>query len=117
MDQFYAWLLTEVESDLPLEVSDYRGCRRAVKRQHGRLSYEVMIGLWTQAGADPYQHLPKLLTSEQLEQMEALPHRSPQQVDYIISCLDKDEVCDDHLRAIIYKFFTVPSSSEEAADQ
>jgi len=117
VDQFYAWLLTEVESHLPLEVSDYRACRRAVKRQHGRLSYEVMIGLWTQAGPDPYQHLPKLLTSEQLKQMEDLPHRSPRQVDYIISCLDKDEVCDDHLRAIIYKFFTVPSSSEEGADQ
>jgi hypothetical protein len=117
VDQFYAWLLPELESHLPLEVNDYRACRRAVKRQHGRLSYEVMIGLWMQEGADPYQHLPKHLTSEQLKGMDALPHRSPQQVDYIISCLDKDEICDDHLREIVYKFFTVCSSGEKVAGQ
>jgi hypothetical protein len=100
VDRFYAWLLPEVESHLPLEVSDYRACRKAVKRQHGRISYAAVISLWTQGGVDPYDHLPKHLTSEQLKEMGALPHRSPQQIDYIISCLDRDEVCDDHLRAI-----------------
>ena len=68
-----------------------------------------MIGLWTQAGADPYQHLPKLLTAEQMKEMEAFPHRSSQQVDYIISCLDKDGVCDDHLWFVVYRFFNVSS--------
>jgi hypothetical protein len=109
VEQFYAWLLPEVEEHLPLEVKDYRNCRKAIKRQHGRLSYETMIGLWTQAGADPYQHLPKLLTAEQMKEMEAFPHRSSQQVDYIISCLDKGEVCDDHLRFVVYRFFNVNS--------
>jgi hypothetical protein len=117
LDQFYAWLLFEAESHLPFEVSDFRACRKAVKHQHARLSYEVMIGLWTQAGADPYQHLTRHLSSEQLKEMDALPHRSPQQVDYVISCLDKDEVCDDHLRAIVYKFFDVSASGDEAANQ
>jgi hypothetical protein len=116
VDRFYRWLLPEVESHLPQEVMDYRACLRAVKRRHGNLSYEVMIGLWTQTGADPYQHLSKLLTSEQVKEMEALPHRSSQQVDYIISCLDNDQVCDDHLRAIVYKFFNVNSSREQPAD-
>jgi hypothetical protein len=109
VDQFYMWLLAEVEAHLPLEVEDYMACRKAVKRQHGRLSYEVMIGLWKQAGADPYQHLPKHLTTEQLEQLKTLPHRSPQQVDYIIACMDKDGICDDHLRTIVHKFFNVNS--------
>jgi hypothetical protein len=107
VDLFYGWLLSEVESHLPLEIRDYRACRKAVKRQHGRLGYEFMIGLWTQASADPYQHLSKLLTSEQMKEMETLPHRSPEQVDYVIACLDKDGLCDDHLRAVVYKFFNV----------
>ena len=107
VEQFYAWLLPEVEEHLPLEVKDYTNCRKTIKRQHGRLSHEIMIGLWTQAGADPYQHLPKLLTAKQMGEMEAFPHRSSQQVDYIISCLDKDGVCDDHLRFAIYRFFNV----------
>jgi hypothetical protein len=54
IDQFYTWLLAEAETHLPLEVEDYRACRDATGRRHGRFSYEVMIGLWTQAGADPY---------------------------------------------------------------
>ena len=58
MEQFYTWLLSEVEEHLPIEVKDYRACCEQVKQQHGRLSYEVMIWLWTQAGSDPYEHLP-----------------------------------------------------------
>lgn len=115
VDQFYAWLLAEVESHLPLEVEDYRACHKAVSRHHGRLSYEVMIGLWTQAGADPYRHLPKHLTTEQLEHLKTFAQRSPQQVDYIIACMDKDGICDAHLRAIVYKFFNV-SSVDVATD-
>jgi hypothetical protein len=109
MEQFYARLLSEVEEHLPIEVKDYRACRKVVKDQHGKLSYEVMIGLWTQAGADPYEHLPKHLTTEQMKEAEALPHRSSQQIDYIIACFDKDGICDDHLRSVIYNFFTVDS--------
>jgi hypothetical protein len=105
-----------VESQLPLEISDYSACREAVKRQHGRLSHELMIGLWTQAGADPYQHLSKHLTSEQMKEMEALPHRSRQQVDYVIACLDNDALCDDHLRAVVYKFFSVSVSDQEPCE-
>jgi hypothetical protein len=107
VERFYAWFLPEVEEHLPLEVKDYRNCRKTVKHQHARLGYKIMIGLWTQAGADPYQHLPKLLTAEQMKEMQALPHRSSKQVDYIISCLDKDGVCDDHLRIVVYRFFKV----------
>lgn len=112
VDLFYAWLLPEVESHLPLEISDYRACRKAVKRHQGRLSYELMIGLWTQAGTDPYHHLSQHLTSEQMKAMEDLPHRSPQQVDYVIACLDKDGLCNDHLRAVVYKFFNVRASDQ-----
>jgi hypothetical protein len=110
---FYGWFLAEVESHLPLEIRDYRACRKAVKRQHFRSSYELMIGLWTQAGADPYQHLSRHLTSGQVQEMQALPHRSPEQVDHIIACLDKDGSCDDHLRTVVYKFFNVSASDQK----
>jgi hypothetical protein len=110
---FYGWFLAEVESHLPLKIRDYRACRKAVKRQHFRSSYDLMIGLWSQAGADPYQHLSKHLTSEQMHEMKALPHRSEEQVDYIIACLDKDGFCDDHLLTVVYKFFNVSASDQK----
>jgi hypothetical protein len=107
LETFYGWMLTEIESHLPVEVRDYRACRHAVKSRHGGLSYQFLIGLWMQAGADPYEYLPKHLTSEQLQKIETLPHRSPEQVDYIISCVDRDGLCDEHLRELVYRFFKV----------
>ena len=47
-----------------------------------------------------------------MKEAEALPHRSSQQVDYIIACLDKDGICEDYLRSVVYNFFKVDSPEE-----
>jgi hypothetical protein len=107
IEGFYSWLLSEVEAHLPVAVKDYRACRQAVKSHHGRLSYEFLVRTWMGAGVDPYQHLPKHLTSEQLKAMQELPHRSAEQVDYIISCVDRHKVCNDSLRKTVYEFFKI----------
>jgi hypothetical protein len=107
VDGFYNWLLPEVEAHLPAAVKDYRACRQAVKEHHGRLGYEFLVRIWIGAGVEPYQHLPKYLTSEQLEAVGTLPHRSTAQVDYIISCVDRHKVCDQSLRKTVYEFFKV----------
>jgi hypothetical protein len=36
-------------------------------------AYKLMLGLWMQANADPYAHLPKHLTSGQLATALSLP--------------------------------------------
>ncbi len=107
VEGFYNWLLPEVEAHLPVAVKDYRACRRAVKSHHARLSYEFLIRTWMGAGVDPYQHLPKHLTLEQLKTMEELPHRSTKQVDYIISRVDRHKVCNESPRKTVYEFFKV----------
>jgi hypothetical protein len=68
-----------------------------------------VLELWIQAEADPYIHLSKHLTSEQLAIASSLPHRSATQVDYIISCVDRTSLCDEELRALVYKLFKVAS--------
>jgi hypothetical protein len=107
VEKFYSWLLPELDSHLPPVVKDYRACYRAVKTHHGRSSYRLLLGLWMQSGVDPYEHLSKHLSSEHLQTVKMLPHRSPEQVDYIISCVDRDGLCDAQLREIIYRFFKV----------
>jgi hypothetical protein len=107
VETFYAWLLPEVEAKLPLEVADYRACRQEMKRQHGRLSYGFLIKTWMNAGINPYEHLHKHLTADQLKKVEQLPHRSEDQVDFIIGCVDRHDVCDETLRKIVYEFFRV----------
>jgi hypothetical protein len=109
VDRFYGWLLPELEQHLPDPVKDFRHCRDTVKRHRARLSCKLMLELWIQAKADPYIHLPKYLTSEQLAIASSLPHRSTTQVDYIISCVDRTSLCDEELRARVHQLFKVAS--------
>jgi hypothetical protein len=62
----YEWLLPEIEAHLPVDMQDYLDCRRAVEVHQARLTYQFLIKTWINGGVDPYQHLPKYLTSEQL---------------------------------------------------
>jgi hypothetical protein len=110
IDKFYGWLLPEIERNLPKSVEDFRRCQKAVQLDHGRQSYKLLLGLWQQISVDPYAHLPKHLTSEQLTTALGLPHRSPAQVDYIISCVDRNGVCDEELRHLTYELFKVDES-------
>lgn len=107
VDRFYGWLLPELEQHISEAVLDFRHCRDYVNRHHGRQSYKLMLGLWMQANTDPYAHLPKHLTTGQLGTALSLPRRSPTQVDYIISCVDRTGLCDEELRKLVYQLFKV----------
>ena len=78
-----------------------------VKLHHARQSYKLLVVVWQQAKADPYEHLPKHLTTEQFSRASELPQRSKAQVDYIISCVDRNGICDAELRLLVYRFFGV----------
>jgi hypothetical protein len=110
VEVFYEWLLPEIEAHLPVDVRDCLDCRRAVEVHQARLTYQFLIKTWTNGGVDPYQHLSKYLTSEQLGAAETLPNRSPEQVDYIIGCVDIKGVCDEDLRKTVYELFNVSTS-------
>jgi hypothetical protein len=107
VDRFYGWLLPELEHCMPEVIVEFRRCEVAVKIHHARRSYKLLVDLWQQAKADPYEHLPKHLTSEQLSRVLELPQRSAVQVDYIISCVDRNGICDEELRLLVYRFFGV----------
>jgi hypothetical protein len=109
IETFYGWLLPEIESNLPLAVVDYRVCKREVKVHQVRATYNFFFKSWISGGVDAYEHLSKHLTSEQLEAVSALRHRSTEQVDYIIACVDRDAVCDESLRQLAYELFKVPN--------
>jgi hypothetical protein len=107
VDSFYGWLLRELEHHIPNAVVEFRRCEEAIKLHHARQSFKLLLGLWQQAKADPYEHLPQQLTGDQLAKALEFPQRSKGQVDYIISCLDRDSICDEELRQLVYRFFKV----------
>jgi hypothetical protein len=92
---------------MPEAIVEFRRCEEAVKLDHARQSYKLLVGFWQQAKADPYEHLPKYLTSKQFASALELPERSKVQVDYIISCVDRNGISDEELRLLVYRFFGV----------
>jgi hypothetical protein len=113
LDRFYAWLLSHIETTLAVEIVDYRKCRKALQLDQGRKTYTFLIEQWIQAGVDPYSHLSKHLTPEQLKTIRLFPDHSAHQVDYLIAAMDKDELCDDKLRELAYRFFGVRDRKDQ----
>ncbi|MDO8843834.1 hypothetical protein [Methylicorpusculum sp.] len=56
---------------------------------------------------DPYQHLDKYLTDEQLEDIYSFPFRSQQQVDRIIQLIDTHQICTGLMRSKVYDAFNI----------
>ncbi len=110
VERFYGWLLPALNKALPQCVREYRQCRALANAQRARLMYRFLISTWIQNGVDPYSHLPKHLDSEQLSAALKLPFRSAEQVDYIISCIDHDGICDAGLRTLVHRFFQTPGA-------
>ena len=105
VQNFYAWLVPEIEARLPAEVQDYRRCIRARRANQARFRYRILFAQVVKPETDLYGHLQKYLTPEELEEIDALPHRSKQQIDRVIEMIDEYGACDDELRGLVYKAF------------
>jgi hypothetical protein len=107
IDAFYGWLIPKIESQLPLEVQDYRRCIKEMKANSARCWYRILFHQIIKPGTDLYSHLHNYLTREELKEVNALPHRSKEQVDRIIELVDEYDACNDELRDMVYKAFSV----------
>ena len=101
---------------------DYERCLKENTRATTRMCWKSTLRhcLSSEQPPDPYKHLDRYLSPEQIFQVHALPMRSQQQVDKIIEAIDKDGACDEGLRQLAYELFrrTAPlpaDSCEEAS--
>jgi hypothetical protein len=105
--EFHAWL-TQTIGTLPLEaVRDYEVCVKESRKAAARMWWKAMLGNWLKwpSPPNPYNHLDRYLTPEQLAEVYALPMKSEAQVDRVIELMDTDGACDDELRSLAYEFF------------
>lgn len=107
VNEFQEWFSSAIEENLPSEVLDYRRCCQTKKRRDTRQYYRMFLNVWLQNGVNPYDHLEKYLTPRQLQEVHALPMRSKEQIDRIISFTDEHGACDDEIRALVYQLFEV----------
>lgn len=104
---FHRWFKRNIELSPGRELEDYWRCVRETKNFSARLWWKALIGNLLQAKtpANPYDHLGRYLTSEQLRGVRSLPHGSREQIDRIIALVDVDGICDSELRGRIYEWF------------
>jgi hypothetical protein len=105
VQNFYAWLMPELEVQLPPEVKDYRRCIRARRALLARSWYRILLTQMVTPETDLYGHLQRYLTPEELQEINTLPHSSKEQVDRIIEMVDEYGACDNELRKLVYKAF------------
>lgn len=104
---FYEALLDESDSNPPPEVADYRRCWNAHRRRSARMTWTFLLAEFLKRNIDPYSYLERYLTPAEFEAAHRLPHRSREQVDFIIHAVDEFSACDDNTRAMIYRLFGV----------
>lgn len=104
---FHAWLAEAFRSDAFAVMHDYDRCLKENKKLATRLWWNAMLGNWLQweTPPNPYDHLARHLTKQQLEEVYRLPMGSPEQVDKVIEFVDVDGACDEGVRKQTHELF------------
>ena len=105
--EFHAWFGEALASDSLIELRDCERCVQENKNFGARTSWKAMLGYWLnwKEPPNPYDHLCRYLTPDQIAEVYRLPMQSEEQVDKVIEFLDTDHACDADLRNMAYRLF------------
>lgn len=105
---FHHWFKGVFEQHPPPELEDFERCLKANKDCAARTLWKALLGNWLnnwKTPPNPYDHLQKYLTDDQLEEIKRLPRKSQEQVDRIIEFVDEGDACDEEIRKLAYELF------------
>ena len=105
--EFHSWFSAEIQRCAPESLTDFERCQREVKNSAIRMTWKAILGNWLNwpTHPNPYKHLKKYLTPDQMVEVYKLPMRSPEQVDKVVEYIDQDGACDDELRGLAVALF------------
>lgn len=104
---FVTWFSDAVDASPSASMADYRRIRDAAHGNSARVTYRMLLPMFISSGVDPYTKLGDYLTPDEVKTALHLPLRSREQVDFIITCVDEFDACDDEIRGLVYKLFQV----------
>lgn len=107
IQDFYSWLMPEIECRLPENVRDYKKCTKAIRANGAKVWWRIIFSQGVKTTTNIYSHVDKHLTQEELYEISQYQEGSKEQVDRIIEMVDEDGACDDELRDMIYKAFKI----------
>jgi hypothetical protein len=104
---FHAWYRQALASDNLAAVRDYERCLRESRNFASRTFWRAMLGNWLnwKQPPNPYDHLGRFLSAEEIAQVYRLPMQSEEQVDRVIQFMDPEKACDADLRRMAYELF------------
>lgn len=106
---FHEWLRARVWGENHQQLQQYYQANRTYKAASSKATWRIVLQqLAGREDFDPYQYLGRYLRQPELEEVLALPHRSPEQVDRIIHYVDEFGACDEEIRKKVYGFFGIP---------
>lgn len=105
--EFHFWFSDVIKAQRMEDVRDYERCLKENKSFAARTWWKAMLGNWLNwdRPPNPYKHLDRYLTPDQVEEVYRLPMGSTEQVDKVIEFVDTDGACDDELRHLAYQLF------------
>lgn len=80
-------------------------CKQAIRSAGHVMSLGIVLQGAKQRGTDPYAHLTKHFTKEELGRVFCFPSHSREQVDFMIKLRDPLGFCDERLRDRLYDVF------------
>lgn len=108
---FHEWMRSKAWEKYHSELQAYFSAYRIFRAIGSRSSWHLLIQqVFMPKRIDPYAYLGRYLDQEELEEVLAMPFRSKEQVDRIITIIDEHGACDSSLREHIYCFFAVRST-------
>lgn len=111
-------LLARLEADLTHllfqnptpEEHDFHEINDQYRRRGARQWNNIIASKMIENRTDPYLHLHRIFSPQQIRQIMKLPMHSSEQVEYIIQLKIAESECDTDLRQKLYQLFSVPKS-------
>lgn len=108
---FHEWLHQAITEAKGAVIADYLRCDRTLYAIGSRATWRLQLSqIVIPNKKDPFAYLDRYLNAEEMEEINALPHRSAGQIDRIIEIIDEYGACDGELRELVYQAFSVSDS-------
>lgn len=92
--------------------SDFHRLQDLHQRTTSGTWIKVFLSPHATRGTDPYPHLHRFFTAEEVRAILRRPNNSAEQVEFIIALRSVQTACDDHLRKMLYQLFNAPMPAE-----
>jgi hypothetical protein len=112
---FQTWFVVQLRHHSPETLANYLETRRTLNAIGAKTWWNILLTqIVIQAGRDAYDYLDRFLDPAELERVYALPFRSKEQVNLIITLVDEYGACDETLRETAYRAFKVSPPNHPA---